>query len=63
VPLLQEHYWLVCLKSALDTPAVQQLLSLLQAADWSAQLGALAGYAAESETGQVQSLKRTLPWW
>ena len=28
-----------------------------------AQLDALAGYAAESETGQVQSLKRTLPWW
>lgn len=63
VPLLQEHYWLVCLKSALDTPAVQQLLALLQGSDWNAQLDALAGYAAESETGQVQSLKRTLPWW
>ncbi len=63
VPLLHEHYWLVCLKSALDTPAVQQLLTLLRAPTWNALLAALPGYSAETQTGQVHSLKRTLPWW
>ncbi len=63
VPLLHEHYWLVCLKSALDTPAVQQLLTLLRAPTWNGLLAALPGYSAETQTGQVHSLKRTLPWW
>jgi putative molybdopterin biosynthesis protein len=63
VPLLQEHYWLVCLKSALDTPAVQQLLTVLRSAPWGRLLGQLPGYTALDHAGQVQSLKRTLPWW
>ena len=68
VPLLHEHYWLVCLKSALDTPAVQQLLAVLAGARWNAELGQLAGYTRQAEngqvlSGQVHSLKRTLPWW
>ena len=63
VPLLHEHYWLVCLKSALDTPAVQQLLDVLRAKGWATLLGQLPGYASEALPGQVQSLKRTLPWW
>lgn len=63
VPLLHEHYWLVCLKSALDTPAVQQLLQVLRAGAWGSRLQELPGYAAETQTGQVHSLKRSLPWW
>lgn len=63
VPLLQEHYWLVCLKSALDSPAVQQLLSLLRTTACHRLLDGLAGYASQAQTGQVHSLKRTLPWW
>ncbi len=63
VPLLQEHYWLVCLKSALDTPAVQQLLATLRTAQWTRGLDQLPGYACEARSGQVHSLKRTLPWW
>ena len=63
VPLQPEHYWLVCLKSALDTPAVQQLLGVLRAPPWCHQLGQLPGYTALDMAGQVQSLKRTLPWW
>jgi putative molybdopterin biosynthesis protein len=63
VPLLHEHYWLVCLKSALDTPAVQHLLTLLQAPAWSGLLGQLPGYVCEEQPGRVHSLKRSLPWW
>lgn len=63
VPLLHEHYWLVCLKSALDTPAVQQLLAVLHAQGWSRLLDQLPGYTPVTLTGQVHSLKRTLPWW
>ncbi len=63
VPLLHEHYWLVCLKSALDTPPVQQLLSLLRAPGWSDLLDSLPGYADQKQAGQVHSLKRSLPWW
>lgn len=63
VPLVQENYWLVCLKSALETPAVQQLLTVLRAIEWHHLLCQLPGYACAEPGGQVHSLKRTLPWW
>jgi putative molybdopterin biosynthesis protein len=63
VPLLQECYWLVCLKSVLDTPSVQALAQQLQSAAWQQQLGTLTGYQATPLAGQVQSLKKALPWW
>lgn len=63
VPLLDEHYWLVCLKSALESPAVKQLLTILRTPDWNQALGQLPGYASENQAGQVHSLKRALPWW
>jgi len=62
VPLLQEHFHLVCLKSALDTPATQALRDLLQERAWRDVLNALPGYAAQS-SGDVQSLSALLPWW
>jgi len=63
VPLMHEHYWLVCLKSALASPAVAQLLAVLGAVGWQAQLAQLPGYASDVPSGQVHSLKRSLPWW
>ena len=63
VPLLHEHYWLVCLKSTLETPAMQQLLEVLRAKDWAILLSQLPGYGCETLPRQVQSLKLTLPWW
>ena len=63
VPLLTEHYWLVCLRDALPTTPVQQLMALLTSQGWQTQLNALPGYQAPADTGQVQSLKTTLPWW
>ena len=62
VPLVEEDFHLVCLKSALDAPATAALRALLAEPEWLAQLGALPGYAPR-DSGQVQSLRKTLPWW
>ena len=62
VPLVQETFYLVCLKSALDTPATQALRGLLQTSAWLAALNTLPGYQAQN-SAQVQSLSKQLPWW
>ena len=62
VPLVDEHYFLVCLADVLDHPAVQRLRELLAAPEWAARLAALPGYAPE-RSGQVLSLTQALPWW
>lgn len=62
VPLVQERYHLVCLKTALDQPATQALLAVLRSAAWQHQLGTLTGYQAVA-SGEVQSLRALLPWW
>lgn len=64
VPLAQERYHLVCLKSALPEAPVQALLQELQGAAWQAALAALPGYSGEqARSGQVLSLRACLPWW
>lgn len=62
VPLLQERYYLVCLKDALEQPAIAKLRELLQGAAWQAELAKLAGYRPW-RSGEVLSLKAQLPWW
>lgn len=62
VPLLHEHYHLVCLKDVLDQPPTITLRRLLQGAAWQQQLSALPGYAPW-QSGLVLSLREELPWW
>lgn len=62
VPILDEHYYLVCLKEALPSPAVQALLGALAHAQWHLALGQLSGYTGD-KSGLIQSLKTVLPWW
>ncbi|MBA3772206.1 MAG: helix-turn-helix transcriptional regulator [Ramlibacter sp.] len=62
VPLLQEDYYLVCLKAALDEPPVRALLQVLQGSEWRSRVAALPGYQP-GPCGQVLSLRRQLPWW
>jgi putative molybdopterin biosynthesis protein len=62
VPLLQERYYLVCLKDALEEPPVATLRRLLQDTAWQQRLAALPGYAPW-RSGEVLSLKAQLPWW
>lgn len=63
VPLLEEDYHLVCLKTALDEPAVQALCEVLRSAGWQEQLHQLPGYHAAEKSGQVLAMSRLLPWW
>lgn len=63
VPLLTEDYHLVCLKSALEEPAVQALCRVLQSADWPARLLQLPGYRPADQMGQVLAMSRLLAWW
>lgn len=63
LPLLTERYWLVCLADALGKGAVRQLLALLASSAWQEKVRQLTGYNTVPEAGQVQSLRRTLPWW
>jgi putative molybdopterin biosynthesis protein len=65
VPLIEEDYHLVCLKSALDEPAVQALCAVLQSRGWHDELSALPGYRLTSPptSGRVLALSKLLPWW
>jgi putative molybdopterin biosynthesis protein len=62
VPLLQERYYLVCLKDAVEEPPILALRTLLQGQDWQRELSLLPGYAPW-RSGEVLSLKAQLPWW
>jgi putative molybdopterin biosynthesis protein len=62
VPLMTEDYFLVCLKDALDHPAVLKLQAALQDPRWAALVAELPGYAL-AHSGEVLSLTRALPWW
>ncbi len=62
VPLADERYHLVCLKSALEQPGVQRLRQLLQTPEWQHTLAGLPGYQA-LQSGQVLSMRQVLPWW
>jgi molybdate transport repressor ModE-like protein len=62
VPLAQERYHLVCLKSALNQPGVQTLLQTLQDQVWQDLIARVPGYRTH-ESGQVLSMRAVLPWW
>ena len=62
VPLLPEHYFLVCLKDALEEAPVVALREVLASPAWQAQVAALPGYRPW-RSGEVLSLTEQLPWW
>jgi putative molybdopterin biosynthesis protein len=62
VPLLQEDYYLVCLKAALEQEPVRTLLEVLGSAEWQRRVAALPGYQPV-HCGEVLSLRAELPWW
>jgi putative molybdopterin biosynthesis protein len=62
VPLVKENYHLVCLKSALEQPSIVALQNLLQTKAWQTEIALIPGYAA-SQSGEVLSMRKVLPWW
>jgi putative molybdopterin biosynthesis protein len=62
MPLIEEDYYLVCLKDALDSAPVRALRAVLESPEWPAALQSLPGYGAP-DAGQVLSLTKALPWW
>jgi putative molybdopterin biosynthesis protein len=62
VPLVQELYYLVCLRSALEQPPMLALREVLASPTWQARLAQLPGYEAY-RSGEVLSLRQQLPWW
>ena len=61
-PLVEEDYFLVCLKPMLDSPLIAALRAVLASPAWAAALRALPGYGVQ-RPGEVLSLTRALPWW
>ncbi len=62
VPLGDERYHLVCLKSALAQPGVEALLKLLKTRQWQTVMKQIPGYDA-AQSGEVLSMRQVLPWW
>ena len=62
VPLVEEDYFLVCLKPMLDSPLITGLRSVLVSPAWSEALRHLPGYGVH-RPGEVLSLTSALPWW
>ena len=62
VPLVEEDYYLVCLKPMLDSPLIAALRSVLASPAWAEALQAWPGYGIQ-RPGEVLSLTQALPWW
>lgn len=62
VPITDERYLLVGLKSTLDDPPTQRLLHCLRSRAWQQHMATLPGYQPD-HCGEVAAMKRLLPWW
>ncbi|WP_025917713.1 substrate-binding domain-containing protein [Herminiimonas sp. CN] len=62
IPLMQEQYYLACLKETLREPAIEKLLALLQSNSWRHIIDGLPGYDA-SNAGNIVSLTQVMPWY
>jgi putative molybdopterin biosynthesis protein len=63
VPLVEENYFLACLKPNLEHPAVHRLRALLAGDAWAKLLDSLPGYARPHAPGTVLRMTAALPWW
>ena len=63
VPLVEESYFLACLDSGLQQPAVQRLREVLAGPRWREILASLPGYRPAAAAGSLLVLEDALPWW
>lgn len=62
-PLVEENYFLACLKENLAHAAVQRLCSALAESGWREILANLPGYRPAVAPGKVLVMTEVLPWW
>jgi putative molybdopterin biosynthesis protein len=62
-PLVEENYFLACLKTNLGHAAVQRLCAALAGSGWRDILANLAGYQPALAPGKVLVMTEALPWW
>jgi len=62
VPLFDEAYLFVCLKSYLESPAMQALRTFLKTDIWVQYVDNTPGYKVD-RMGEVMALSAELPWW
>ena len=62
-PLVEENYFLACLKANLAHPAVLRLCAALSGAGWREILANLPGYQPALAPGKVLVMTEALPWW
>jgi putative molybdopterin biosynthesis protein len=62
-PLVEENYFLACLKSNLAHPAIVRLCTVLEGERWRGILANLPGYRPASAPGKVLVMTAALPWW
>jgi putative molybdopterin biosynthesis protein len=63
VPIVEENYFLACLKENLAQPAIQRLRSVLADKPWRQILANLPGYQPAEKAGCLLVLEEALPWW
>lgn len=63
VPLVEENYFLACLKPNFAHPAIRRLCSALASVSWRETLAALPGYEPAAAPGEALVMTDALPWW
>lgn len=63
LPLVEEDYFLACLKANIQHAAVQRLCAALASDGWKEMLENLAGYQPATAPGRVLLMEQALPWW
>jgi putative molybdopterin biosynthesis protein len=62
-PLVEENYFLACLKGNITHTAVRRLCAVLAGEGWRDILANLPGYQPASAPGSVLVIEEALPWW
>jgi putative molybdopterin biosynthesis protein len=62
-PLVEENYFLACLKPNLEHTAVRRLCAALAGSGWKEILANLPGYQPAPDAGRVLVMTQALPWW
>jgi putative molybdopterin biosynthesis protein len=63
VPLVEESYFLACLKESAEHPGVRRLRDVLAGDRWRDILANLPGYRPVAAPGRLLVVEETLPWW